>query len=389
MRPQIPQYSLRLFSARTHTLISSLEMPYSEQVTSIKVMKLESSEHSHEQKYYVVVGTSAQRGEDMPCKGAVTVFEIIDVVPQPERPETGLKLHVFAREETKGAVTAVDSFPGGLVGIIQGQKVMIRGLKEDGSCLPVAFLDALCHMTTLKSLGRSGLWLLGDVCKGLWLGGYMQEPYKLTPLGKSRTQMEVMVAEFLPFDQHLYIVVIDADTNMHVLQYDPENPRSMSGTRLLERSAFHLGHFPTSLTLVPSSLGPFAQQTLSNGHHEAHDGGESGAQAFHHVLTTTQTGSIGLVTALDESTYRRLGALQTQLSSILEHAAGLNPRSYRAVAETEGTGARVGVIDGNLIQRIAELGSLKRSEVLGRAGGDIWGLRSDLEIIGGGGLEYL
>nr|POE94812.1 protein cft1 [Quercus suber] len=389
MRPQVPQYTLHLLSARTLTVISSLEMPYSEQVTSLKVMKLEYSEQTHEQRYYVVVGTDAQRGEDMPAKGAVTVFDIIEVVPEPERPESGLKLHTFAREETKGAVTAVESFPGGLVGIVQGQKVMIRGLKEDGSCLPVAFLDALCHMTTLKSLGRSGLWLLGDVCKGLWFGGYTQEPYKLTPLGKSQTQMEVMVAEFLPFDQNLFIVIVDADTNMHVLQYDPENPRSMSGTRLLERSTFHLGHFPTSLTLVPSTLAPFTQQNLSNGHDEASGVEGSESPQFHHVLTTTQTGSIGLVTALDETTYRRLGALQTQLSSMLEHAAGLNPRAFRTVADTEGTGARVGVIDGNLIQRIAELGSQKRNEVLGRAGGDVWGLRSDLEIIGGGGLDYL
>jgi cleavage and polyadenylation specificity factor subunit 1 len=34
--------------------------------------------------------------------------------------------------------------------------------------------------------------------------------------------MEVVSAEFLPFEGQLYILVIDADLDIHVLQYDPE-----------------------------------------------------------------------------------------------------------------------------------------------------------------------
>lgn len=40
--------------------------------------------------------------------------------------------------------------------------------------------------------------------------------------GKSRAHMEVMAAEFLPHDKQLYLMVADADCNLHVLQYDPE-----------------------------------------------------------------------------------------------------------------------------------------------------------------------
>lgn len=46
-------------------------------------------------------------------------------------------------------------------------------------------------------------------------------------------------------------------------------------------------------------------------------------------------------------------------------------------------------MDGSIVQRIGELGSTRRAEVLGRAGSDAWLLRSDLEIIGGGGLGWL
>lgn len=364
-------------------------MPYTETVTSLKVMPLEVSEHTHEQKDMLVVGTAAQHGEDVPTKGAVTVFDIIDVVPEPDRPETAIRLNVFAREETKGAITAVEYFAGGLIGTAQGQKIMIRGLKEDGSCLPVAFLDAQCHMTQLKTFAQSGMWLAGDAWKGLWFGGFVEEPYKLQLLGKGRTHMEIVVAEFLPFQGKLFLVVVDADMDLHVLQYDPEDPKSLSGTRLLHKSTFHVGHFPTSMTLLPSTLAPNLDQPLTNGHadEDAAEDDEPKSSSLFHILTTSQTGCVSLITPVDEGTYRRLGAMQTQLTSILEHAAGLNPRAYRAV-ESEGSGAR-GVLDGTLLQRISELGSTRRAEVVGRAGGDAWGLRSDLEIIGGGGLGCL
>lgn len=367
-------------------------MPYLDTVTCLDIMPLEISEHSHEQKAMIVVGTGAQRGEDMPGKGAVTVFDILDVVPEPDRPETACKLHVTAREETKGAVTAVAAFNGGFIGTAQGQKIMVRGLKEDGSCLPVAFLDAQCHTTQLKSLSRTGMWLAGDAWKGVWFGGFTEEPYKVSVLGKSRTHMEIVAAEFLPFDGQLFIMIMDADTNLHVLQYDPENPKSMSGTRLLHRSTIHLGHFPSGMTLLPSTLAPMSeQQALTNGHHDDGDEAEDTipkTPSLFHILTTSLTGSVGLITPLDETTYRRLGAIQTHLTSVLEHAAGLNPRAYRAVDNSESFGSR-GVIDGSLIQRINELGSARRAEVLGRAGADTWALRSDQEIIGGGGLGYL
>ncbi|KAK5171969.1 mRNA cleavage and polyadenylation factor subunit [Saxophila tyrrhenica] len=386
LHPQVPQYTLHLLKAKTRHVIHSYSLPNLETITSLKIMPLEISEQTHDIEARIVVGTATQRGEDMPSKGAVNVFEILDVVPDPDRAESGAKLNLVSREETRGAVTALESFPGGLIGIGQGQKIMIRGLKEDGSCLPVAFLDCQCYTTSLKQLGGSGLWLAADAWKGLWFGGFTQEPYKLTTLGKSRTHMEVVCAEFLPFDGNLFLLIVDAAMDLHVLQYDPENPKSLSGTRLLHRSTFHLGQFPSSMALLPSTLSPPVSQPLTNGHDSTEET-QTNAPSLYHVLITSHTGSLSLITPLDEGTYRRLGSLQTHLTSVLEHAAGLNPRAYRAV-ESEGGGGR-GVVDGEVVKRVWELGSARRAEVLGRAGIDGWGARSDLEAVGGGGLGYL
>jgi cleavage and polyadenylation specificity factor subunit 1 len=54
----------------------------------------------------------------------------------------------------------------------QGQKSMVRGLKEDGTLLPVAFMDMQCYVTTLKSLPNTGMLLMGDAYKGVWFTGY-------------------------------------------------------------------------------------------------------------------------------------------------------------------------------------------------------------------------
>lgn len=365
-------------------------MPYLETITALKIMSLEVSENTHEQELRVVVATAAQRGEDMPAKGTIMVFDIIDVIPEPGVPESDFKMHLVAREEARGAITALAAFPGGFIGTAQGQKMMVRGIKEDGSCLPVAFLDAQCHTHTIKTLGGTGLWLTGDAWKGLWFGGFTEEPYKISVLGKSpKTHMEVISADFLPFDGSLFLLIMDAHMDLHVLQYDPENPKTVNGLRLLHRSTFHVGHFPTSMTLLPSTLAPFEQQEqqFPNGTSDDDPASKQQPELFH-VLTTSLSGSIGLVTPLDEAAYRRLSALQTHLTSILEHAAGLNPRAYRSIESESFAGAK-GVVDGGIVRRIGELGALRRADVLARAGTDAWGLRSDLEIVGGGGLAYL
>lgn len=256
-----------------------------------------------------------------------------------------------------------------------------------------------------------------------------EEPYKISLFGKSRSHMEVVAADFLPSEGQLYIIILDADMDMHILQYDPErksplfhlmkigtprliheicktDPKSLSGQRLLHRSTFHTGHLPTSTLLLPSTLSPFAVQdaalAAANGNDDDEQSSATPDKAgqsaqLHHMLITAQSGALALITPLNEPTYRRLSALQTTLSSILEHPAGLNPRAYRAVESEEGGAGARGVIDGDLICRIGELGAGKRIEVLGRAGveaedmlaGGSWGVRSDVEIIGGRGLGYL
>ena len=140
----------------------------------IKTLSLEVSEHTHNRQTLVTIGTAITRGgEDLPVTGRILVFNVIDVVPEPDRPETGHKLKLIAQAEVKGAVTALSEIgTQGFLLAAQGQKCMVRGLKEDGSLLPVAFMDMQCYTTVAKGLKGTGMCLMGDAVKGIWFAGY-------------------------------------------------------------------------------------------------------------------------------------------------------------------------------------------------------------------------
>ena len=94
-------------------------------------------------------------------------------MPEPDHPETGRALKLIAKEEVKGAVTSLSGIgTQGFLLVAQGQKCMVRGLKEDGSLLPVAFLDMQCYVSVVRELSGTGLCLMGDAVKGVWFCGY-------------------------------------------------------------------------------------------------------------------------------------------------------------------------------------------------------------------------
>lgn len=161
----------------------SRELDHGEVIMCIKTMRLEISEQTHERQDLVVVGTAVIRSEGLPQIGRVYIFAIIDVVPEPGIPQTGRKLKLIIKEELKGAVTAVSPIgTQGFLMVAQGQKCLVRGLKEDGTLLPVAFIDVQCYVTAVKELKGTGMCLMADAIKGVWLTGYYVRPFHPPPL---------------------------------------------------------------------------------------------------------------------------------------------------------------------------------------------------------------
>ena len=219
LQPMVDTGSLVVVSPATWTIVDRHEFAHNEVALAVHIVSLEVSEHTKEQRKLVAVGTGIFRGEDHSARGGVYVFEVIEVVPEPGRPETNRKLKLIAREEVKGTVSALCGVNGYLLAA-QGQKVMVRGLKEDQSLLPVAFMDMNCYVSVAKNLGS--MVVFGDFMKSVWFAGFSEEPYKMSLFGKDTQDMEVMTADFLPDGRQLYFVAVDAKGAIRVLQYDPE-----------------------------------------------------------------------------------------------------------------------------------------------------------------------
>ncbi|KAJ4297010.1 mRNA cleavage and polyadenylation factor subunit [Collariella sp. IMI 366227] len=255
-KPTTERGVLQLLSPITWTVVDTVQMEPCETVLCVETINLEVSEFTNERRQLIGVGTAITKGEDLPTRGRVYVYEIADVIPQPGRPETSKKLKLIAKEDIpRGAVTALSEIgTQGLMLVAQGQKCMVRGLKEDGSLLPVAFMDMNCYVTAAKELPGTGLCLMADAFKGVWFTGYTEEPYKMMLFGKSSTKLEVLNADFLPDGKELSIVASDADGHIHILQFDPEHPKSLQGHLLLHRTTFNTGaHHPTKSLLLPAA----------------------------------------------------------------------------------------------------------------------------------------
>ena len=170
--PQMEKDTIKLYDPMTRTVVDTYHLTNYEVVMSIKSLSLEVSEHTHARKPLIVIGTAIVRGEDCQTAGRIHILEIIEVVPEPGHPETSFKFNLTALEDIKGAVTALSSVgTEGLLLIAEGQKCLVRGLKEDGTFLPVALMDMQCYASVVKELPESGLCILGDAVRGLWFAG--------------------------------------------------------------------------------------------------------------------------------------------------------------------------------------------------------------------------
>lgn len=373
-KPQFERGKLLLISPLSWSVIDTVEMEPCEVIMCVKTLNLEVSESTNERKQLFTVGTAISRGEDLAVRGRVYVFDVVSVIPEPGRPETNHKLKLVAKEDIpRGAVTAISEIgTQGLMLVAQGQKCLVRGLKEDGTLLPVAFMDMNCYVTSAKELSGTGLCVMADAFKGVWFTGYTEEPYKMILFGKSNTRLEAINVDLLPDGKELFIVAADPEGNLHVLQFDPDHPKSLQGHLLLHRATFCTGaHYTTSSLLMPST--PVGDARVDD-----NDAEQSAAPTPQHLLLASPTGMLASLMPISESEYRRLSSLASQLTNLLTHTAGLNPKGYRMAIEggigastlSPGVDTAVGrsVVDGALLARWTELGSGRKSEIAGRVG---------------------
>ncbi|CAN6627777.1 protein Cft1p [Trichomonascus vanleenenianus] len=349
--------TLKLLSPLTWTIIDEKEMEDNEVIMTLKTVVLTLSEKAKRKKEFLSFGTSILRGEDLAAKGTFYVYDAIGVVPEPGKPETDRKLKEVAQESVKGAVTALCDVEGHLL-IAQGQKVVVRNLQEDNSIIPVAFLDLNMYIVTAKAV--KNFLILGDALRSVWLAGFGQEPYRMATMGKDMRDVEISSADFSINNGRLSLIVADTQGKLQLLEYDPEDPSSLSGQKLLCKSEFFTGRMTNCMGLVPMF------------NDEADVLSVKSNQLF--PLCGSDDGTLSAVIPVSESAYRTLYVLQQQIIDKEEQVSCLNPRMHRetnsVIAAQAGQSSRA-VLDYGIVSRFAGLDAEKRylySRKMGRRG---------------------
>lgn len=99
----------------------------------------------------------------------IYIFDIIDVVPEPDNPQTDHKLKLLHSEEVKGAVTAMAALGGYLLTCV-GTKVVVRSFEDNETLTGIAFIDVQIYVTSVKVVKNT--IMLADAYKSVWFVGF-------------------------------------------------------------------------------------------------------------------------------------------------------------------------------------------------------------------------
>ncbi|KAF9970856.1 Cleavage and polyadenylation specificity factor subunit 1 [Actinomortierella ambigua] len=361
--PKVERETLELVSPVTWETVDRHEFQEYEHVTSMECVSLESSQDASGRKKFIAVGTSYIKGEDSTMRGTIYIFDIIEVVPEPDNPQTDHKLKLLHSEDVKGAVTALAALTGYLLTCV-GTKVVIRSFEDNETLTGIAFIDVQIFVTSVKVVKNT--IILADAYKSVWFIGFQDEPTKLVLLGKDYNSMEAMNVSYLIENQSLYITVADAEKNIRLLQYAPFHVQSVSGQRLICRGDYHVGSQISTTVSVPKIV-------LS--------GSEEGISYL--TLGGTLDGSLIMVTPIPEKTSKRLGLLSSQIVNGVQHPAGLNPRAFRILQSKDRLKANPvkGILDGDLLLEFANLPVNRQKEMTKQIGTSVDRVMDDLAAL--------
>ncbi|KAF8929108.1 Cleavage and polyadenylation specificity factor subunit 1 [Dissophora ornata] len=359
-RPLSERQTLELVSPVTWETVDRHELNEYEIVTSIETVSLESSQDASGRKKFIAVGTSYIKGEDSAMRGTIYIFDIIDVVPEPDNPQTDHKLKLLHSEEVKGAVTAMAALNGYLLTCV-GTKVVVRSFEDNETLTGIAFIDVQIYVTSVKVVKNT--IMLADAYKSVWFVGFQDEPTKLVLLGKDYNPMEAMNVSYLIENQTLHIVVADAEKNIRLLQYAPFNVQSFSGQKLICRGDYHVGSQIECTISVPKIVLSGSDEGIS-----------------HLTICGTLDGGLCMITPIPEKTSKRLALLSSQIVNGVQQPAGLNPRAFRLLQSKDrlNSNPTKGILDGDLLFEFINLPANRQKEMTKQIGTGVDRVMDDL-----------
>uniref|UniRef100_A0A0N4ZEX5 CPSF_A domain-containing protein n=1 Tax=Parastrongyloides trichosuri TaxID=131310 RepID=A0A0N4ZEX5_PARTI len=320
LRPKGPVYKIALYSLNTWHEIPTTEItfPDHEYVTCCTEVRLQIEENPRTVQNYIAVGTSFNQGEEIQSRGRILLYEIIDVVPDPENPTCTEKLKEVYSKEHKNGVTALTGLNGFLMSGM-GTKVFIWQYR-DGELHGVSFLDRNVYITRLVSF--RDLLIVEDICNGLAVMRY-QKDYKVLSVVAEEARRFLRLSlssDYIFRDGQMAFLHGDKQGNLTFYTYNGSGGVNRNTCALTVTSEIYLS------TPISSFL-----SIKCNNHDKFFIEREGYCRQRHSVLYGTLDGSLGFIDTIDEQHYRRLSFLQLVLSRVMPQGCKLNFRISRAV----------------------------------------------------------
>lgn len=149
-------------------------------MSCLKIVHLPFEGHSSGIRSYLAASTINCYSEDVNSRGRIILFDIIETVPEPDKPLTNTKIKIILEKEQKGPVTCLDSVNAHLIGCV-GQKIFIWEYRNN-ELIGKAFIDT--HFYVHRMVTLKDFVLIADLHKSISLVRFCQEYTKLSFVAK-------------------------------------------------------------------------------------------------------------------------------------------------------------------------------------------------------------
>ena len=237
--PQTDKFSFVLVSPSNWSVVPEItaELEDWEHVSCLKIVMLSYEGARSGLKEYICMGTNYNYSEDITSRGRILLFDLIEVVPEPDKPWTKYKLKEVYAKEQKGPVSAVTHTLGFLVTAV-GQKVYLWQLVND-DLIGVAFIDTNIYIHQMVSI--KSLILVADIYKSVSVLRFQDEFRTLSLVSRDYNPLMVYQIEYMVDNINLGFLTSDNESNLSIFMYQPESRESHGGQKLLRKADYHLG----------------------------------------------------------------------------------------------------------------------------------------------------
>ncbi|WVF65469.1 protein CFT1 [Kwoniella sp. CBS 6097] len=365
--PTNQRSTLELFSQGSDPwrVIDGYDFDQNEEVLCMETVTLESPGANGGHRDFIAVGTGFNFGEDRATRGNVYIFEVVETVgTRGKAGGSGWRLRLRTKDPARNPVNAISHINGYLLHS-NGPKVYVKGFDHDEQLMGLAFLDVMLYVTSLKVF--KNFILMSDLYNSFWLVSLQEEPYKFTTVSKDLQKVSPITTDFLVHEGQVSFVSNDRAGDMRMLDFDPSDPDSLNGERLLLRTEYHTGAPVTVSKVIArrrTAEEEFAPQTQ--------------------IIYATADGALTTLVSVKPARFKRLQLVSDQLVRNAQHIAGLNPRAFRTVRnDLLPKPLSKGILDGALLSHFALQPIGRQREMMRQIGTDAVTVASDLQALGG------